>query len=385
MENNRIFVLDILRGFALAGILLVHHIEKFNLYVKPEGMPQWLVSMDAYLWHQVFYFISGKAFALFSMLFGFSYYIMYRNAIGRGEQYFGRHIWRMTLLLGFAGVHVLFFRGDILSLYAILGVFLVGTRYLNNAWLLCLSLILLVNPIFLYSVAQYLFFGESYNWRIPGLGVNFNDYTMNGSFIELAHANLRYGILNELRWSWNVGRVPTIAGLFLLGCYFARIDAFSEKKLGMWYRVLIGALIVWFVVHLIQKVWIPQIDLKFTARLFNGSLKAQINTAMMLSMLSVFILVWNAHKHKLAFTKIASFGRMSLSNYLGMSVIGAVLYYGWGLSLYRYFGATASLMLGVLVLYFQIYLSNIWLVRHKQGPLEYVWRRLTWGRLKFGQ
>ncbi len=72
------------------------------------------------------------------------------------------------------------------------------------------------------------------------------------------------------------------------------------------------------------------------------------------------------------------FGRMSLSNYIGQSIVGASIYYAWGLGMYRYFGTTACLITGILIFAAQQRLSVWWLSRYRQGPLEYVWKKGTW-------
>jgi uncharacterized protein len=376
--TSRIIMLDVLRALALSGILLIHHIEKFNLYLKPEGMPPWLVHLDAYLWQQIFFFMSGKAFALFSLLFGFSYFIMYRNAIARGEDYLFRHIWRMVLLFGFGLFHALFYRGDILTTYAMLGILLVFTRFLSAKAILFIACVLLLNPLFIYSAGQYLLTGEVMNWRLDYSGFKMNPKTISVGILELMGLNIQYGVFDEWRWSWNVGRIPTILGLFYLGCYFAKIEAFTRASLSYWARVLIGCLALWFVLHLLQKVWVSHIEVKSTMRFYNRAMRGLIDTAMMLSMLSSFIMLWRINAVSMTSGLLISFGRMGLTNYIAMSIIGAFIYYGWGLGWYKYFGATASLLMGCTVLYGQMKVSDWWLRRYKQGPLEFLWRRLTW-------
>ena len=103
-----------------------------------------------------------------------------------------------------------------------------------------------------------------------------------------------------------------------------------------------------------------------------------IKLAMMFSILSSFILIWRHNQGSVFVARFVNFGRMGLSNYLLMSIIGSTLYYGWGLGLYKYCGTSVSLLIGITLLVLQMKLSTYWLARYGQGPLEKLWRKLTW-------
>jgi uncharacterized protein len=103
---------------------------------------------------------------------------------------------------------------------------------------------------------------------------------------------------------------------------------------------------------------------------------------MMFSILSTFILVWRHNQAAVFVAKFVNFGRMGLSNYLMMSIIGSALYYGWGFGLYKHFGTSISLLFGITLLILQMKLSTFWLACYGQGPLEKLWRKLTWIPMK---
>ena len=79
LSSPRLEVVDALRGFALLGIILIHNLEHYNLYFFPENQPTWLDALDKGIWETIFFTFSGKAFATFSMLFGFSFFIQMDN------------------------------------------------------------------------------------------------------------------------------------------------------------------------------------------------------------------------------------------------------------------------------------------------------------------
>ena len=103
--SERLGVVDALRGFALLAIVLLHNLEHYNLFLVPENVPAWLQTIDKYAWDILFFLFAGKAYATFSLLFGFSFYIQFHNAEKRGIDFRGRFAWRMCLLFLFAQLH----------------------------------------------------------------------------------------------------------------------------------------------------------------------------------------------------------------------------------------------------------------------------------------
>ena len=81
--TERLGVVDALRGFALLAIVLLHNLEHYNLFFMPENVPAWLQTIDKYAWDTIFFLFAGKAYATFSLLFGFSFYIQFHNAGNR--------------------------------------------------------------------------------------------------------------------------------------------------------------------------------------------------------------------------------------------------------------------------------------------------------------
>ena len=146
VSGGRLSLVDALRGFALLAIVILHNMEHYNLYFTPEGMPEWLQWLDKTVIDMVWFLFAGNAYATFSLLFGFSFYIQMRNARKRGCDFRVRFAWRMVLLMGFAMLHSLFYNGDILMLYAVCGLLLIPASALSNRTLIILSGILMLQP-----------------------------------------------------------------------------------------------------------------------------------------------------------------------------------------------------------------------------------------------
>ncbi len=109
-KNPRIEVVDALRGFAVMAIILVHNLEHFIFPVYPTESPGWLNVLDQGVFNVVFTLFAGKAYAIFALLFGFTFYIQSNNQKKRGKDFGYRFLWRLILLAGFATLNAAFSR-----------------------------------------------------------------------------------------------------------------------------------------------------------------------------------------------------------------------------------------------------------------------------------
>ena len=147
-EKSRIDAVDALRGFAVMAILLVHSLEHFIFPVYPASSPAWLAALDEGVFAVVFALFAGKAYAIFALLFGFTFHLQYASRQSRGEDFGGRFLWRLLLLVGFATLNAAFFpAGDVLLLFSLVGVVLFAVRRLNDRTVLALALLFLVQPV----------------------------------------------------------------------------------------------------------------------------------------------------------------------------------------------------------------------------------------------
>lgn len=377
MENNRIVLIDALRGIALAGILLLHHTEHFGIYLKPEYDIAWLKVIDKWVWDTMFLFFSGKSFALFSLLFGFSYWTLFQNRKARGETYFYRHIWRMFLLLCFGLSHMVFQGGEILSKYAIFGITLIIAPFLKNRVLLIVSFILLIDPLRIYGLVCHFTEGSVLNFQVPYPKANTQAILTNGSFWDVFKYNFTLGWRRSFVWYINAGRMFTIPGLFFLGIFLSKIKAFTDSPLRLWYKALGFSAVIWLFSGLGSRLGKLTESPQFVKAL-NALLDTYSKFSIMLVVLSLIVILWRQNNGKVWISRFASFGKMGLTNYIFMAVIGTFMYYGWGLGLYKYCGSTLTLSIAIIVLIVQIKLSSYWLKLYKHGPLEKLWRIATW-------
>ena len=381
--TERLGVVDALRGFALLAIVLLHNLEHYNLFFMPENVPAWLQTIDKYAWDTIFFLFAGKAYATFSLLFGFSFYIQFHNAEKRGIDFRGRFAWRMCLLLLFAQLHALFYNGDILLLYAVVGFALIPVCKLKDKTVFWIALILLLQP-YEWGRAIYALINPDYvavtGHFIP-YAMRAEAATANGSFFDVLQSNIIDGQLYSNIWQVENGRLFQTAALFMFGMLLGRRKYLikSEESVRFWKRMLIGAVIAFIPLYCLR-IFVPDFITDSSALIpYNIAVPSYANFAFMVILVSLFTLLW--FKKETGYScqsLLIPYGRMSLTNYISQSVMGVTIYYGFGLSMYKYAGATASLLIALLIFTVQLVFSRWWLVRHRQGPLEFLWRKGTW-------
>ena len=145
--NHRIDVADILRGIAIAGIILIHFQEQMNFFMFPEPKSEFWASMNSAVWDTVFFLLAGKMYAIFALLFGLSFYIQHDNQAQKGIDFRPRFVWRMVLLMLFGLFDLLFYNGDILFLYAVCGLLIIPLIRASDKVLWFFIFLMLIQPV----------------------------------------------------------------------------------------------------------------------------------------------------------------------------------------------------------------------------------------------
>lgn len=145
-NNNRIEIADVLRGFAVMGITLIHFIERFSLNSFPEETCKFLIFTDRIIWDSIFFTISGKAYCIFALLFGFSFFIQDNLQKEKGSDFRGRFAWRLVLLFFIACINSTLFPGEILVLYALIGYILIMVSRFSTRIVVTIAIVLLLQP-----------------------------------------------------------------------------------------------------------------------------------------------------------------------------------------------------------------------------------------------
>ncbi len=381
-NGNRLHVVDAIRGFAIVSIMLLHNLEHFDVYFLPPNLPAWMVNLDKIIWDTSFFLFAGKSYAMFALLFGLTFFIQSNNQAKRGNDFRVTFAWRLVLLLIFGLINSAFYQGDILTIYAVIGFFLIPFSHLNTKVVFWIAIILLLQPIELFGLFKVLQtpnieLANPESWTYFG---KMDEYVKDSSFLNTIYGNLTNGKMAVLKWSNEQGRFLHILSLFMFGMLAGRRKLFvsSIKNNKFWLKTLVISSIVFVPLFLVQKNLDTLISSDAVRRSVSTIESSWTSLAFMLVLISGFILLFHTKAFNKTLNAFSPMGRMSLSNYIFQSIIGSTLYYGYGFGLYKHTGATYSLLIFILLAILMGYFSAWWMKNHKRGPLEGIWHKATW-------
>lgn len=359
--NTRIEVADALRGIAVAGIILFHAREHFNLYWSGlDNVRAGFGAWEEYVAEAMGFLLSGKMYAIFALLFGLSFFIQSDNQAQRGRDFSARFAWRMVLLFAIGLVNAAFYNGDVLTYYALFGLLLIPIGKLPNGWVWAIAALLFIQPLELY---QY-FSGQTLSLRgIEGVETLYTTLA-TGSFIESARMSVVYGPIGSFAWGLEHGRATQTLLMFVLGMLAGRYRLFYDegRNRRIWGGLLVaGILGTWLV-----------------------PFEAMRNLMTATVIVAAVVLLWYGWPgFRRALHGMTFFGRMSLTNYLLQSLLGGAIFYNWGLGLYRHVDVIYGTLAGVGIILVQYAFCRHWLRRHSHGPVEWLWKKLTWLDIPF--
>ncbi|MFT3763841.1 MAG: DUF418 domain-containing protein [Pseudoxanthomonas sp.] len=387
-ERERLPLLDALRGFALAGVLLAN-LREFSLFsliddVQRAALPT--AALDHWLGPLLDALVGGKAMTLFALLFGVGFALqLQRGADGSGARL--RFARRMVVLLVFGLLHAwLLWWGDILRYYAILGLLLLACagwparRLILAGLFVTLLATSLLQPFMAGWPAR---FGDGDVLRVQAVAA-----FAGNDWRAALRANFSYDVhLHATAWSL----VLFTLGRLLLGAGFGRGGWLSQPQAyrRQWCHLLVaclptGLLLTAFLL-LRDEGLMPDGMLGLEgmpARMLSRLLRNAAYLLTGLGYLSAFVLVWLQPHCQRGLRALVPVGRMALTHYVGQTVVGVALFYGVGLGIGPRLGVLGILVAFVLIFGLQIAASHWWLARYRFGPLEWLWRCLTYGRLQ---
>ena len=364
LPNTRIDVADALRGIAVAGIILYHSVEHFNIFT--EEPITYTLPCDQLVSDVLAWLLSGKMYGIFAMLFGLSFFIMNDNQQQQHRSFSLRFAWRMCLLFMFGIINMAFYDGDILMLYAVYGLLLIPVSYLPSRAVWCIIVLLAVQPVELFCLLTGTAIDHSTLWEIYDRIVSAHAH---GTFLENTITNLRYGFELNLRFNIFSGRLTQLLCLFILGMQLGRQRLFYDegRNLHIWH-ITLGA-------SALATLGLSSIDFGPVA----AWLTPIYNLMILLMTVSAVVSAWYAFEGvRRVLHHLCIFGRMSLTNYLLQSIIGSFIFCGYGLGCYHKVGVTYAVLIGLAMVVALYLFCRYWFSSHQRGPLEGLWRRLTW-------
>ncbi len=362
-RRERIHLLDTLRGAALLAILLIHCVEHFSLFIFPAPGGPGALPTDGIITHASFLLFFGKAHGIFAFLFGVSYHIQLGNNIRKGIAHHRRMARRMAWLFVFGIVHGMFYPGDILCLLALFGYGLLVIGSAATRWLLTIAMLMALQPVLLAEIISGIeihSYGER-NWeRLIG------SLRSDGLF-QLLWNNTIQNRLIEWSLGLSSGRIFQLGAWMLLGIVAMRAGMFDrerDRSVVHW-----AVLVVAGVVYAIFAVWNEDPAMADLVARY----KEMLLVAIYISSALLLARSWGLLNVP---STLSKYGGMSLTNYVGQGVLGSLLFYGYGASLYQ-LGATLSLLPAVIMFGSQIAFTWWWSRRSSRGPLEKIWADLA--------
>lgn len=377
-STQRLVVVDIIRGFALMGLFLVHMMECYELYwANPVRAP----AIDA-----VFLLFMGKSFSLLALCFGFSFFILMDKAARRGRDFTRRFAWRLLILAAIGSLHALLYRGDVIQILAALGFpLLIAHRIRSNWILIALALLCFLGPIH-WAILLGAVSGASWAQHLlrPVSDPAMHVY-LTGGPRELLTANLWLGQIPKWRFMLASGRLTQIMGFYLLGLVLGRIGFFGRLReflvarriafggavsAALLLHLLHGTLASWFAGFRFGEV----ADQAFAA-LLGGWADLAGTLVWALALLGAF-----QGPFRRLILPLANVGRATLSLYIGQSMVFVPVFYAFGLGLYDVWSPVMRLVVGLAAVVAQLALAAWWFRHFNYGPLEWAWRALTYWR-----
>lgn len=380
-KNNRLLLVDALRGFALLMIILIHSVEHFEFFRAPEYNFLFSGETDGKVMRIVFAMISGKAYSIFALLFGLSFFIQMDRNAQKGIDFRAGFLWRISILLFMGFVHSLVYRGDILHIYALLALPLPFLYRVNTKVLMGICILLVAQIPMVYHLVQS-FADPEYRYiqSIPRYWQEGNEAYATGNLYDVMSYNLWKGRISVWAWTIYNGRYLQLFALFILGLVLGRIRLFENLKA---YKkatagVLIASILVFTGIYLCRRFLIDPDFSNLQKNLLGKLLASYSAFTVTLAIVSSLILIYLKTEDAKFFRVLSYYGRMSLSNYVFQSLLGVLIFYGFGLALYKYMGSTWSVLFGILLFTIQVMISKYWIQRYYYGPLEWLWRSLTY-------
>ena len=392
--KERIIALDFLRGFALLGILLMNiqsFAMPFSAYFNPTAYGD-LTGANLGVWAFSHIFADSKFMTIFSILYGAGIILITQKIDERGGRPAGLHYRRTfwLLVIGLAHAYLLWY-GDILVTYGLIALIAFFFRKLSPRWLITWGVVtLMIGTLLTYSL------GANFQFFPPEVQAEFaSSWFPSDAQLAEEVAIYQSGWLQQLaaRASESIDMQTTgflfwgfwrAGGLMLLGMGLFKMGVLTAQRSNAYYRNMLLAgfvvglpLIIYGMVSNFSSGWSLEYA-RFTGSLFNywGSI------GISLSYISAVMLIAKSGRWQAVVERFAAVGRTALSNYLLQTVLSILVFYGFGLGLFGQVERLGQFLIVLAIWAIQLIVSPIWLRHFRFGPVEWLWRSLTYGQLQ---
>ncbi|HSI67135.1 MAG TPA: DUF418 domain-containing protein [Planococcus sp. (in: firmicutes)] len=372
--DERVEAIDLMRGVALFGILLVNMLAFHTPYSYIDPHTWFEGTMNSTVYSYIDIFIQASFYPLFAMLFGYGLAMQFMRTEAQGRPFIPLATKRLAVLLGFGVIHAFFiWYGDILITYAIMGFLLIGLLRFPAKWLLSLGSILYVVPHLLLLVLMFIAVSLNPNFYtgIQEVQNSFAAYPA-GSYSEIFSQRLSDWYYQNNPANFFV-MIFTILPLMMAGAAAAKWHLIERtkqyRKLWIWLAVLplsLGLLLK-ATPYLFEKNY----AFTYLQDFFGGPLVA-------VGYAALIALVAQKELALKLLSPVVKVGRMSLTTYITQSILATSIFYSYGLGLYGQVNLLTGTWIAIGIFILQLIFAELWFTKYSQGPLEKLWRKLTY-------
>ncbi len=377
-QKERAIIVDTLRGFALVGVLIANFTSFTDQQVPADILNSISSPLDVTLMHINTVFFEWKFMTLFSILFGYGFGLLLTSVEKKNINPNSFFLRRMFWLFLIGLIHTSFWWFDVLHFYAISGVLLLLFRKVSNKTVLLSSILLMFIVPFCFSFLmrnQSDTFSDA-DWR------NAYEQFKHGNLVDVFRTNFTGYYKLFIVSASDVHDIIETLGRFLFGYYLLRIKLFEsiESKKNLFRKIIFitaPVVIAYFIVR-----WMAvKEEINIEPFYWEPFIKTGIiSTTCMYS--SLIVLLFISFGQNKFFKALQALGKMTLTNYLLVSAINIILLYGIGLGKLGELPMHTLWLLAFAWLIIEIIISSYWLRIFRYGPVEWIWRQLTyWKKL----
>lgn len=385
--NERIEQIDILRGFALFGVLLVNVFGYNSSFFDFNGFyHSFSDPLNSSIFNFVVNYGADKFIGLFSFLFGLGFSMMYLKYQTDEKRFFSLFFRRLLILMMFGIIHIVFFwAGDILFTYSLAGVILLFSRRLPSKTLLSISIFMYFFPIIYIALNAVFPF-------IPNALSSTSHITMpqvitvysKGSYSEIF--KLRLSEYFAFRYINLIYYAPKIISLFFLGFLFFKHGFINKINLskGKYFvtsvvLIFIGVLLNTYTLNIVNGLAHADTN-PFYTTLYMGLFEIT-NVFLILGYILIILVASQVPIFHHILKPLKYVGRMSLTSYMTYSVVFTTIMYSYGFGKFGSFAPWQLVIIAMVYFVIQIVICKLWLQHFRYGPLEWIWRKLTYLKL----
>lgn len=377
--GNRIESLDMLRGFALLGIFIANMLTFHSPYFYIDANTYFSTPGDQMSYKIISIFIEASFYPIFAMLFGYGLQMQYDKSIVNKTAFAPIMAKRLAILMAFGLIHALFiWSGDILFTYALMGFIMIGVVRIPKKWLLPIAFVVYLIPTLLLIGGTYIVTKMYPEDVMEGYA---NIQQIEQAITAYGHGSYVEALMFRIPEWLLIGLPAVFMGVFMvlplimLGAVFAKIKLF-ERAAQFKGRIALVTLI-----SLVAGVAIKSLPylnettyyFKLIQQLIGGPILAvgYAGIILLLCQLTIF---------RKVFRPISKAGRMSLTTYLTQSIVATLIFYNYGFGLYGKVDIETGTLIAIGIFILQVIFAELWLMKFKMGPFEWVWRKATYGK-----